>query len=165
MLDAPFGGWGERIYFITESDALKRKAESQDSNTNSDRKRKSKSSKFLEDMIVLGLPYTTTEEELNEYFTNSCGELTFCELKLARDTKKSRGFGFIRFKTEDAAKEAMNGHHELQGRTLNVRLSKKNDDVPMNTCDHHLSTNDLFYLHLVLPYHQTSFQLKLYLSI
>lgn len=128
VLDPPFGGWGEDVYIITESDALKRRA-SEDSSVH--KRKSSKTSKLLEDMIVLGLPYATTEDELNEYFTDSCGELAFCELKLDRNTQKSRGFGFIRFQHEDAAKEALKGHHEIGGRKLNVRLSKKQDEVSM----------------------------------
>jgi len=137
VLDPPHGGWGEDVYIITESDALKRKASEESSGHE---KKSRKSAKLLEDMIVLGLPYTTTEEELNEYFTDKCGELAFCELKVNRETKKSRGFGFIRFKDADAAQEALKGHHEIGGRGLNVRLSKKPDEVAMKLFVGRLST-------------------------
>jgi len=126
ILDPPYGGWGETIYLITESDALKRKA------TESDQPSKAvkKSSKLLEDLIVLGLPYSTTEEELKTYFTEACGELSFCQLKTDRNTDKSRGFGFVRFKTEEAAEIAIKGNHEIQGRKLVVRTSQRKGDTP-----------------------------------
>jgi len=126
VLDPPYGGWGDGIYIITESDALKRKSES-----SGYEKKPKRSSKLLEDLIVLGLPFSTTEEEFNTYFSERCGELAFCELKLHRETKKSRGFGFIRFQTVEAAEEALKGHHEIDGRKLEIRLSKKKDEVPI----------------------------------
>jgi len=128
VLDPPAGGWGEGVYVITESAVLKRKA-SEDGGED-DRKSR-KASKLLDDLIVLGLPYTTTEDELRDYFTESCGEVSFCELKVDRNTNKSRGFGFIRFSNVDAAQEAINRHHEIGGRKLNVRTSKSHDEVPM----------------------------------
>jgi len=127
------GGWrgiraADETYVITESDTLKRKT----CEYGAVNERKSrKSSKLLEDLIVLGIPYATTQDELQTYFTDTCGELAYCELKVDRETKKSRGFGFIRFKDADAAQEAVKGHHELLGRKLEVRLSRKKDDVPM----------------------------------
>ena len=49
----------------------------------------------------------------------------FFQVKFDRATGKSRGFGFIRFKTVEAAKEALNGQHEINGQKLEVRVSKK----------------------------------------
>jgi len=106
---------------------LKRKASDQGKGYSKSRK----SSRLLQDLIVLRIPYSTTEEEVNEYFTESCGELTFCELKYDRVTKKSRGFAFIRFKTEEAAKKALEGHHEMGGYRLYIELSKKHEETPM----------------------------------
>lgn len=124
-LDPPFGGWGEVIYIVTESETSKRKT------CGSNDRKSRKSTKLLEDLIVLGLPFATTEEEFKIYFNDTCGELSYCELKVDRDTKKSRGFGFIRFKTEEGAEAALKGHHELLGRKLEIRISRKKDDVAM----------------------------------
>jgi len=126
VLDPPHGGWGDTIYIITESDALKRKTDDRSDGYS----KLIKSSKLLEDLIVLGLPYTTTEEELKAYFSDSCGELTFCQIKTDRTTDKSRGFGFIRFGDEESARAAIKGQHELQGRKLVVRMSQRKGDTP-----------------------------------
>merc|ERR1712080_724638 len=127
VLHAPHGGWGDAVYIITESESLKRKA-----NEEGEGRRKSKrSSKLLEDLIVLGIPFSTKEEEINEYFTSKCGDLAFCQLKTNRETNKSRGFAFIRFKSEEAAEEALKGHHEIEGRKLEIKLSKRKDGIPM----------------------------------
>jgi len=135
ILSPPSDGWGNVVYVVTESAALKRKPEEsrssdRDSERDSERKRR-KRRKFLDDLIVLGLPFTTTQEELSQFFTEKCGELDFCEIKLDRETQKSRGFGFIRFKTVEAAEEAVLGCHEMDGRKLEVRLSRRGDEVPM----------------------------------
>lgn len=131
ILSPPCEGWGDDVYIVTESDALKRKPDEESRSSSYERTKRRKNRKLLEDLIVLGLPFSTTQEELSEFFTEKCGELDFCELKYDRDTKKSRGFGFIRFKSVESAEEALKGYHEIDGRKLEVRLSKKKDEVPM----------------------------------
>lgn len=126
VLDPPHGGWGERIYIVTESDKLKRK-----SSGDGEYERPSRRTRREEDLIVLGVPYETTEDEVRDLFTQSCGELLRCELKVDFHTKKSKGFCFIQFKTEEAAKLALKGQHEIGGRRLEIRLSKKQGDNPM----------------------------------
>ena len=46
--------------------------------------RDSKSGKhdILEDIIVLGLPYKCTNDDLKDYFTKECGDLAFHEVIL-----------------------------------------------------------------------------------
>lgn len=128
ILEPPVGGWEDQVYIITESDALKRKTSENDSDS---RRKSRKSAKLLEDLIVLGIPFSTTQEELYQYFNENCGEVAFCELKVNRDTKKSRGFGFLRFVQEEGAQEALRGPHMLEGRRLEIRLARKKDEVPM----------------------------------
>jgi len=133
VLTPPSGGWGEDLYIVTESNVMKRKSDDTErsSSQRGDERHSRKTRKLLEDMIVLGLPFSTTEEEMRAFFTERCGEVDFCELKLDRETKKSRGFGFLRFKTVEGAEQALKGHHEINGRKLAIRLSKKRDEVPM----------------------------------
>ena len=47
---------------------------------NSYERKSRKSAKLLEDLIVLGLPFATTEEEFKTYFTDTCGELGYVEV-------------------------------------------------------------------------------------
>ena len=79
VLTPPSSGWGEDTYVVTESSGLKRKSE-RDADSDSERsssrrsereerRKQRKSRKLLEDMIVLGLPFATTQEEFHEYFT------------------------------------------------------------------------------------------------
>jgi len=128
VLDPPQSGWGDATYLITTSGALKRKSGEESSNGSSVKTRKPRSRDLLQDMIVLGLPFNATDEEVEEYFTKNCGELAFHEVKYDRTTKKPRGFGFIRFKTEEGATEALQGTHLMQGRKLEIRMSKKKEN-------------------------------------
>jgi len=116
ILEAPHGGWGDTTYVVTQTDPSKKK---------SDEGKRRKKTKLLGDLIVFGLPFTCQNEDLKEYFENTCGQVEFAEVKLHHITKKSRGFGFIRFKTEAAAKEALKEEHEIEGRKLTVKLSEK----------------------------------------
>jgi len=93
-------------------------------------RRRSRKEKLLDDLIVLGLPYGITQEKLREYFTTACGEMTFCQVKIDKATGKSRGFGFVRFKTVEAAEKAMKDSHEIDDRKLVIRLSQKEGDTP-----------------------------------
>jgi len=49
------------------------------------------------------------------------------EIKYSRSTGASRGFGFIRFKTVEAAKEAVHGHHAIKGNKVEVQLPKSKE--------------------------------------
>lgn len=121
VLEPPHNGWGETIYMVTESDEVKRRSRSDEGRG----EKRKKTSKLLDDLIVFGLAYTATNDDLKEYFEETCGELAFYEVKFDRQTKRSRGFGFIRFKTEASAKEALSGYHEIHGRKLVVKVSEK----------------------------------------
>ncbi len=48
------------------------------------------------DLIVLGLPYKTTENEMRKYFSEF-GEVMMCQLK-TQANGVSKGFGFVRFR-------------------------------------------------------------------
>ena len=48
------------------------------------------------DLIVLGLPWKTSEQQLREYF-EPFGEVLMAQVKKDVKTGQSKGFGFIRF--------------------------------------------------------------------
>jgi len=120
--EAPRGGWGELVYYVTESEAQKRKIDDATPVT-----KKKVASVLLQDIAVFGLPWATTDDEVREYF-EKYGELAYCEVKKDRATGKSRGYGFVRFKTEDAAQEALKDDHYFNGRRVDLRHKK---DSPM----------------------------------
>ena len=44
-------------------------------------------------------------------------------------TKRSKGFGFIRFKTEEAAQAVLDAEHTLGGRSLDVKFPYKSSGM------------------------------------
>ena len=65
--------------------------------------------------------FDTTEEDLNKYFSK-CGEITDVKL-LKRPDGKSRGRGFIKFTTKQAAEKALKLHDsEFMGRRIVVNM-------------------------------------------
>lgn len=79
-------------------------------------------------LFVGGLAWATTDDSLKAAFA-SFGNIVEAKVILERETKRSRGFGFVSFDDEEsaaAALEAMNGK-ELDGRAIRVNLA---DDAP-----------------------------------
>ena len=76
-------------------------------------------------IYVGGLPFSTTEAQLNELFT-SHGTVESARVITDRFTGQSRGFGFVEMSTAEEAKKAIGALHETQldGRTLIVNEAK-----------------------------------------
>lgn len=77
-------------------------------------------------VFVGGLAWSTTQQSLEQAF-GRFGEIEEAVVVTERDTGRSRGFGFVTFKEEEAATEAirsMNGA-ELDGRP--IRVDNAND--------------------------------------
>lgn len=80
-------------------------------------------------IFVGRLPWSVDNDRLAQEFSEF-GEIESARVQMDRDTGKSRGFGFVTFKTLDAVEKAlsMNGK-EMDGRTINVdKTSPKNSD-------------------------------------
>lgn len=76
-------------------------------------------------LYVGNLPYTVTSDELKSMFSEY-GELVDAVVITDRDTRRSKGFGFVEFADEEAAKkaiEAMN-EKEIDGRKLVVNVAR-----------------------------------------
>jgi len=125
ILDPPIEGWGETDYFIVlAKTGIKR---TNDEFTGPAAKlAKMTQKEILSDMIVLGLPYAATDEDLKHHFSQF-GELAACEIKYDSN-KKSRGFAFLRYKTVEAVVAALNGTHILHKRRCELRYPKQEKD-------------------------------------
>jgi RNA recognition motif-containing protein len=80
-------------------------------------------------LFVGGLPFSTTDEELNELFA-AHGAVASATVVKDRDTGRSKGFGFVEFENDDegkAAEQALNGT-ELGGRTISVAEARPKED-------------------------------------
>lgn len=77
-------------------------------------------------LFVGGLPFATTEDELNSMFSEY-GTVSSAKIPTDRDTGRSRGFGFVEFENEDegkAAESALNGK-EVDGRKIQVNKARE----------------------------------------
>jgi cold-inducible RNA-binding protein len=82
-------------------------------------------------LYVGGLPYSVTDEELEELFS-AHGAVESAKVVTDRYTDRSRGFGFVEMSTDEeaeTAKAALNGS-QLQGRNLTVNDARPREDRP-----------------------------------
>jgi len=80
-------------------------------------------------LYVGNLPYTVTDQDLRDMFSQA-GELQDAVVIVDRDSRRSKGFGFVEFVNEADAQKAieMFHNHELQGRPLTVNVARPRED-------------------------------------
>lgn len=76
-------------------------------------------------LFVAGLPYDVDDQELQEMF-ETYGTVGSARVILDRETRKSRGFGFVEFANDAEAKEAIKALDggSLEGRQLTVKQAE-----------------------------------------
>jgi cold-inducible RNA-binding protein len=82
-------------------------------------------------LFVGGLPFSTTDEELQAAFAAHGTVATAVVIK-DRDTGRSKGFGFVEFESDDegkAAEAAMNGK-DFGGRSITVNQARPQAERP-----------------------------------
>lgn len=86
------------------------------------------------DLIVLGLPWKTTEKELREYF-EPFGEVLMAQVKKDIKTGQSKGFGFIRFGSYECQMRVLAQRHMIDGRWCDVKIpNSKEGQVQQVPC-------------------------------
>lgn len=76
-------------------------------------------------LYIGGLPYTTTDERLSEFFSQA-GAVESANVIMDRMTGKSRGFGFVTMTNDEDAQKAvdmLNGK-DMDGRTITVNEAR-----------------------------------------
>lgn len=127
-------GWGCHLYVVVQKNdgTTKRKIEESPNAIKEPETKMTKISSADEarvgDLIVLGLPWRTTSEDMKAYF-EKFGEVTLAEVKLDYQSGKSRGFGFVHFKDPEVEKTVLSQVHHIQGRTCEVTLPRSKQDV------------------------------------
>ncbi|CAE1317331.1 HNRNPA1_3 [Acanthosepion pharaonis] len=90
-------------------------------------------------LFIGGLNYTTNEEAMKEYF-EPWGEVVDCVVMRDPNTKKSRGFGFITYKTEEQVDEAQrNRPHNIDNKEVETKRA-----MPRNETDSQATVKKLF---------------------
>ncbi|XP_014610473.1 PREDICTED: uncharacterized protein LOC106790228 isoform X2 [Polistes canadensis] len=126
-LHPPENGWGKAVYFCVFPKENKRKSD--DHLENSTAKTKRMETKLrCTDLIVLGLPWKTTEQNLREYF-EAFGEVLMAQVKKDAKSGQSKGFGFIRFGSYESQLRCLAQRHMIDGRWCDVKVpNSKNID-------------------------------------
>jgi RNA recognition motif-containing protein len=77
-------------------------------------------------LFVGSLDYSVTDQQLHDLFS-PYGEIESATVIVDRETKRSRGFGFVEFTNEDEANAAMEALHgtEHMGRSLVVNEARQ----------------------------------------
>ena len=80
-------------------------------------------------IFVGNLPYTMSENELRELFERF-GNVSSARIIEDRETRRSRGFGFVEMDDESAGAEAVRNldGSDLQGRPLKVNEARPRED-------------------------------------
>src|SRR2546428_6464597 len=82
-------------------------------------------------LYVGGLPYSTTEQQLQELFSQQ-GSVTSAKIITDRYTGQSRGLGFVEMATAEEAQKAitaLNGT-QMNGRTITVNEARPQEKRP-----------------------------------
>jgi hypothetical protein len=83
----------------------------------------------VKNLYVGNLPFTTTNEDLSQVFSQY-GTVTKAQVITDRETGRSRGFGFVEMSSgAEEAVQAMNGA-EFQGRRLTVNEARPREERP-----------------------------------
>ncbi|BES92244.1 mRNA Hypothetical protein [Nesidiocoris tenuis] len=112
-------GWGDRTYFTVYPKDVKRKHEEDEKEKEPVAPKVPKTVHKCRDLIVLGLPWETTDETLKAYFEKNYGEVAMASVKLNKNGR-SRGFGFVRFNDYEIQRTVMLSRHEIDGRWCDV---------------------------------------------
>ncbi|PVD36397.1 hypothetical protein C0Q70_03379 [Pomacea canaliculata] len=150
VLYPPDGVWGNHQYLaVFPKNQNKRKGEDGLAE-NPAAKTKRLDQNKCSDLIVLGLPWKSTEDDLKNYF-GQFGDLLLVQVKRDARTGQSKGFGFIRFATYEAQMKCMAQRHMIDGRWCDVTIpnSKEGQNQMMNRkvfigrCTEDISADDL----------------------
>jgi cold-inducible RNA-binding protein len=80
-------------------------------------------------LFIGSLPYSATSEDLEKLFSE-VGEVLSATVIVDRMTNRSKGFGFVEYKSDEHAEEAIkrfNGY-DLDGRQIVVNEAKPRED-------------------------------------
>lgn len=82
-------------------------------------------------LFVGSLPYSTTDDDLRDLF-KSYGDVASAKVIFDRETNRSKGFGFVEFEDDEAAKKAIDelNNSDLGGRSIVVNEARPQEARP-----------------------------------
>src|SRR4051812_10296983 len=80
-------------------------------------------------LYVGNLSYSTTDEDLRQLFAQA-GAIKEVIIITDRETRRSKGFGFVEMMTQAEAEKAIQlfNNHELQGRRMMVNIARPREE-------------------------------------
>ena len=81
-------------------------------------------------MFIGGLHPDTNRTELLSYF-RVFGEIADVKLIINRETKLSKGYGFLHMNCEKTFKRILEAKHTVKGRRLDCNIACKKTDAPL----------------------------------
>ncbi|KAL5021425.1 hypothetical protein ScPMuIL_000580 [Solemya velum] len=147
-LHPPDGIWGEHVHVVVYPKENKRKGD--EGLENPIVKIKRQDSHKCSDLIVLGLPWKSTEEDVRKYFAQF-GDLVFVQVKKDPKSGQSKGFGFVRFSDHLVQNKVISQRHMIDGRWCDVTIPNSNDSgsqivnrkIFIARCTEDITTSDL----------------------
>ena len=84
-------------------------------------------------LFIGKLSFDTTDESLHQLFA-SYGAVTSAVIATDRDSKRSKGFGFVEMEDDTAAQKAINelDGKDFEGRTIVVNVARPKESRPQN---------------------------------
>ncbi len=82
-------------------------------------------------LFVGSLPYSMTDDDLADLF-KEFGEVASAKVIFDRETNRSKGFGFVEFEDDAAAKSAIDklNNSDIQGRSIVVNEARPQEARP-----------------------------------
>ncbi|XP_064876791.1 TAR DNA binding protein, like isoform X1 [Oncorhynchus nerka] len=137
ILHAPENDWGSLVYVVNYPKDNKRKMDEMDAVSAVKMKR---GIDRTSDLIILGLPWKTSEQDLKDYFA-TFGEVIMVQVKRDVKTGNSKGFGFVRFTEYETQSKVISQRHMIDGRWCDCKLPNSKvfnqyagPDEPMRNC-------------------------------
>ncbi|XP_064778974.1 TAR DNA binding protein, like isoform X1 [Oncorhynchus masou masou] len=137
ILHAPENDWGSLVYVVNYPKDNKRKMDEMDAASAVKMKR---GIDRTSDLIILGLPWKTSEQDLKDYFA-TFGEVIMVQVKRDVKTGNSKGFGFVRFTEYETQSKVISQRHMIDGRWCDCKLPNSKvfnqcagSDEPMRNC-------------------------------
>ncbi len=82
-------------------------------------------------IFIAGLSYSITDADLQELF-QEYGEVASARVIMDRETRRSKGYGFVEMNNDEEAKNAISELNEVEydGRTISVSEARPREERP-----------------------------------
>lgn len=117
--------WVERIYLVISNDKKRKSPEEEELSTTTNLLKKIKSGGTT-DLIILGLGFTCTEDDITEYFAKY-GQLKSVQI-IRYKNGNSKGYAFIHCESLQMQTIILTTSHLIKGRLCGIKIPAKQSD-------------------------------------